>query len=71
LGTIFDIEGAAKLQKHYRIKDVAEICAVSQKTVYRWIYDGKLRPHRIGGNVRVPKTELLKFIRPLDDMAEF
>jgi excisionase family DNA binding protein len=59
------------LQKHYRIKDVAEICAVSQKIVYRWIYDGKLRPHRIGGNVRIPKTELLKFMQSIDDTLDF
>ncbi len=64
LRSIFDRESAVKLQKHYRIKDVASICAVSEKTVYRWIYQGRLKAHRIGGSVRIPRTELLKIIEP-------
>ncbi|NIR48291.1 helix-turn-helix domain-containing protein [candidate division KSB1 bacterium] len=54
-----------KLQQHYRLRDVAKMCAVSEKTVYRWVYEGRLKAHRIAGSVRVPRTELLKIIQPL------
>ncbi|NIT74825.1 helix-turn-helix domain-containing protein [candidate division KSB1 bacterium] len=63
--TIFDKEAAVKLQQHYRLRDVAKMCAVSEKTVYRWVYEGRLKAHRIAGSVRVPRTELLKIIQPL------
>jgi len=66
LDTIFDTESRQKLQQHYRLKEVAAMCAVSEKTVYRWIYEGRLKANRIGGSVRIPKTELLKIIEPMN-----
>ncbi len=65
MDTIFDKECAIKLQQHYRLKDVAKMCAVSEKSVYRWIYDGRIKAHRIAGSVRIPRTELLKIIQPI------
>ena len=64
--SIFDIEGKQKLQKHFKIKDVAEICAVSDKTVRRWIKKKEIKAHSIGGSIRIPLTELLKFIKPIE-----
>ncbi len=65
MGSIFDNEIAVKLQQHYRLKDIAEMLSVSEKTVYRWVYERKLKAHRIAGSVRVPKTELLKIIKEI------
>ncbi len=65
LGTIFDSEAAVKLQQHYKLKDVASMCSVSVKTVYRWLYEGRLTAHRIGGSVRIPRTELLRIINKI------
>ena len=65
MGSIFDNEITVKLQRHYRLKDVAEMLSVSEKSVRRWIYEGKLKAHRIAGCVRVPQTELLKIIREI------
>ncbi len=62
---IFDYHNAVKLRQHCRLRDVAEMCAVSEKTIYPWVYEGKLKTHRIAGSVRVPKTELLKIIRKI------
>ena len=65
MGSIFDSEIAVKLQQHYSLKNVAEMLSVSEKTVYRWVYERKLKAHRIAGSVRVPKTELLKIIKEI------
>ena len=59
MSSIFNKESAVKLQKHYTIKNVAEICAVNEKSVYRWLYEGKLKAHKINGSVRVPRTAQL------------
>ena len=66
MGTIFDSEAAIKLQKHYKLKDVAEMCSVSQKTVHRWINSKRLKVHRIAGNLRIPRTEIIKLIERVD-----
>jgi len=63
VSTIFDIEAKQKLQQHYRIKEVAVMCAISEKTVYRWIYEKRIKAHRIGGSIRIPRTELLTIIQ--------
>jgi excisionase family DNA binding protein len=64
LESIFDKEARVKLQQHYRLKDVAAMCCVSEKSVYRWVYEGKLKAHKIAGSIRIPRTELLKIIQP-------
>lgn len=63
--TIFDSESAAKLQQHYKPKDIAKMFNVSEKSVYRWVYEGRLQANKIGGSIRVPRTELLKIVKPL------
>lgn len=64
--TIFDTEARIKLQKHYTIKQASDICAVSVKSLYRYIYDGRIKAHKIGGSIRIPKSELLNLIQPLN-----
>ncbi len=41
------------------VKDVAGLLNVSEKTVYRWIDDGKLPGYRISGQYRFNRPELL------------
>lgn len=41
------------------VKDVAALLEVSEKTVYRWIEDGKLPGYRISGQYRFNRAELL------------
>jgi len=65
VATIYDIEANHKLQQHYRIKEVALLCSVNEKTVYRWISEHRLKAHRIAGSVRIPKSELVQLIQPL------
>ena len=40
--------------------------AISEKSLYRWIKERKLKAHKIGGTIRIPKTELLKIIKPIN-----
>ena len=51
-----------KLQQHYSIKTVSEIYELSEKTIRKWIRTGKLRAHKIGGSVRIPKSELVRLV---------
>jgi PTS system nitrogen regulatory IIA component len=43
------------------VKDVSELLQVSEKTVYRWIEDGKLPGYRLSGQYRFNRYELLEW----------
>ena len=64
--SIYDSEAEKKLQQHYKIKSVAELYDISEKTVRRWIRAGKLKANRIGGSIRIPRHEIEKFIKPME-----
>ena len=49
--TIFDNESAEKLQQHYKLKDIAKMFNVSEKSVYRWVYEGRLKANKIAGSL--------------------
>lgn len=46
-----------------KISKTAEICNVSEKTVWRWIKSGALPAHRLGGQWRVAPKDLNAFLR--------
>lgn len=49
----------------YTTGDVARICAVTKRTVIKWIDSGRLRGYRIPGSAhrRIAATELSRFMR--------
>lgn len=55
----FDLKDDERLLK---VKDVARILGISEQTVRKWISDGKLEAHRIGGrSLRVSRRELTEY----------
>jgi excisionase family DNA binding protein len=49
-------------QKFFTEKQVAEMVAVSVRTVSRWIKKGELVAHRFDGLVRIAEADFLKFL---------
>jgi excisionase family DNA binding protein len=43
-------------------KQIAEMTAVSARTVRRWISEGELVAHRFGGAVRIADSDLRTFL---------
>jgi len=43
------------------VRDVSEMLDVSEKTVYRWINDGKLPGYRMSGQYRFSRAEILEW----------
>lgn len=50
------------IQAWYTPREVAMICHVSRKTVYRWIEAGKLCPICIYPPMRIPRSEVKKIL---------
>ena len=54
------------IEKHYTIKEVAEILQVSERTVFRYIHPDaaeKLKASKIGRAWRIAESDLKEFIR--------
>lgn len=45
------------------VAEIAILFKVTDRTVRRWISDGKLKALRVGARVRVRKSDLHEFIR--------
>ncbi len=57
------------------VREAADILGISQKTVYRWIQDGRLPSHRLGGQHFLERSEVNNLViregrRPLSDAAD-
>ncbi len=47
-------------EKFLTKKEVCSLLSVSLSTVWRWMKDGKLTPHYVGGRVFFKQSEILK-----------
>ena len=47
----------------YSVKEVAQQCNLSEKTIRRHIENGRLRVQRVGHAIRISHEELLIFLR--------
>jgi excisionase family DNA binding protein len=45
------------------VKEVAEVCGVSLKTIRRWIASGDLQVYRLGRQLRVSPADLAGFLK--------
>ena len=50
----------------YTLADVCEALNISLPTAKRWLHDGKLFAHRVGGRWMVPIEELRRFLNYQD-----
>ena len=50
------------IPRYYTIQEVAELLNVSHRTVRRWIANGDLIAHRVGGVVRIAEDDLRAFL---------
>jgi PTS system nitrogen regulatory IIA component len=55
------------------VKDAANLLKVNEKTIYRWINQGKLPAYRIGEHYRFNRAELLEWVtsRQMNVSADF
>ena len=52
---------ASRLACFLSVSEVAEHIGVSDRTVFRWIKDGKLHVHRFGTRVRIAEDDAIAF----------
>ncbi len=48
----------------YTVDEVRKLFGLKDRhVVYRWIWEGKLQAFKAGGVLRIPRAELLRFIK--------
>ena len=45
------------------VKDLMPILSIGRNTAYELIHSGQIRSVRIGRKIRIPKTEVLRFLK--------
>jgi excisionase family DNA binding protein len=50
----------------YKIKEVAKILDISERTVYRLMELKKIKAVRVGGQWRIPRVEIEKYTKAME-----
>ncbi len=48
----------------YRVREVAEMLGIHERTTWRWLREGRLERVKVGGATLVPADEVARLIRP-------
>jgi excisionase family DNA binding protein len=65
-----NIQTQADLPAHPSPKQGAEFLGVAEKTIRRYIAQGRLKAHRVGPRlIRIDRESLLKLARPIGGLA--
>jgi len=57
------------LERHYSTRKVCEILGIANRTLRRWIKEGKIRAVNIGGRWRIPESEIKRILgQPVEEM---
>ncbi len=48
----------------YRVREVAEMLGIHERTAWRWLREGRIRRVKVGGATLVPAVEVARLIRP-------
>ena len=54
------------MEKMYTVEEAAEWLSLNKRTLYNWIYLGKIKAVKINGATRIREQDLLDIIEPLE-----
>ena len=54
------------MKKLYTVDDAAEMLSLSKRTLYNWIYEGKIKAFKVHGATRIKEQDILDIIEPLE-----
>ncbi len=58
------------MERHYSTRDACEILGVANRTLRRWIKEGKIRAINIGGRWRIPESEIKRLLgQPIEEIT--
>lgn len=52
------------MDKLLSVKETSKILGVHHNTIYRWIKEGSLSAHSMGGSLRISEQQIQEFLKP-------
>ncbi len=57
------------MERHYSTREVCEILGIANRTLRRWIKEGRIRAVNIGGRWRIPESEIKRLLgQPVEEI---
>ncbi len=57
------------MERHYSTREVCEILGIANRTLRRWIKEGRIRAVNIGGRWRIPESEVKRILgQPVEEI---
>jgi len=66
MSTIYEQEIQNKIKRYYRIREAAQLFALSEKTIRRWISEKSIKAVRIGRSIRIPLNEIERMVQSVN-----
>ncbi len=58
------------MERHYSTREVCEILGIANRTLRRWIKEGRIRAVNIGGRWRIPESEVKRLLgQPVEEIT--
>ncbi len=58
------------MERHYSTHEVCEILGIANRTLRRWIKEGRIRAVNIGGRWRIPESEIKRILgQPVEEIT--
>jgi len=58
------------LERHYSTREVCEFLGIANRTIRRWIKEGRIRAVNIGGRWRIPESEVKRLLgQPVEQIT--
>ncbi|NLG84189.1 MAG: helix-turn-helix domain-containing protein [Firmicutes bacterium] len=50
------------MEQYYTPEEVANLLKINRETLYRWVREGRIKAKKIGTLLRIPESELKRFL---------
>lgn len=57
------------MERHYSTREVCKILGIANRTIRRWIKEGRLRAVNVGGGWRIPESEVKRLLGQVEEIA--
>jgi putative resolvase len=57
------------MERHYSTREACGILGITNRTIRRWIKEGRIRAVNIGGRWRIPESEIRRLLgQPVEEI---
>lgn len=58
--------GGEDMSQLYTLEEAAEKLSLAKRTLYNWVYEGKIKAVKVGGALRITEEEIKSMVKPFE-----